>query len=556
MTTNAWLSFGFSVGAPNNDTGPSTPAQITTPRVAPLEALDFTYEVRDVLTNAFLGRLNPINVTFNQPITGSGSLTCRVYISQGQRASIDNLTRPDEVALYVRTGDTYWFGGPIVARPWTPSGRYLSVSAVHWKQWYSTRFLSPLVTEPPADQTFAWTNVDQLEIAKDVIRAAVDEIGCPTCETGDETSTVLRTVNFQGSAFKFAGDFLDDLSQRDQGFDWDIQVINDDDNQPVQKLVLYYPYRGGARALGLLRSTISGGNMTLPDEIDDTAENKRTRVWATGSGSPPDQIMTIDEDATLSGDVSLDAVQAESYSSKSAEINTRTTTDPQGGGTELYNIITANDWATYVTDFGTIPPTSLSVRAASKDGCQVQIRLGSNTGTILGTVVVPALGDYKTWATVAGALNQQLTGTQTITLVFVSPSIVLNWLQLNLPDPSQRSSVLLRETVYNYSDTNDEGVLGTRAIAERTYLQQPRNQMQVSVSLGNPDVRSYATGDRMRVLVQDDWLDLDLPAVRITDREFNIAQEDNADFINLTLDLNDHDEPLIGDTLDESGDGS
>lgn len=559
MTANRWLTFSFTLGT-GGSSGGQNPPVITVPTSGGLEDLDFTYEVRDVLSGQFFGRLQLTNVVFNTPVVGTGSLAATVFVEAGNAERIRHLTNPDQVALYVRTGSVYWFGGPIVARPWTPSGQQLAITALPWKQWLYTKLLGPLLTDPPADQTFAWEDVDQLEIARDIITAATSDIGGPVINLDTtQTSGITRTVNFQGSAFKYAGDFLDDLSQRDGGFDWDIEVhSNVSTGDPELWLGLYYPQRGTGKSIGILKSTETGGNATLSSDgqIDDTAENKRSRVWATGSGSPPDQVMTFDEDTSLSADVALPAVQAESYTSKSAEIATRTTTDPAGGGTELYNILTANDWSTYSVDFGDYPPVSLSIRAASKDGCQVEIRNGSNTGTIIGVLQVPSLGDYKTWATVAANLTTQLTGTQTITLVYKAPSIVVNWFQLNIPDLSARATVLLRETVYNYSDTNDGAVLGQRAIAERDFLAQVRNSMQVTTTLDNPDIRLYGPGDRHRLIVSDDWLDLNFAAVRVLDRELSLGQEDSPPFATLTLDLNDVEEPQVGEDLDESGDGS
>lgn len=88
------------------------------------------------------------------------------------------------------------------------------------------------------------------------------------------------------------------------------------------------------------------------------------------------------------------------------------------GGMNLANIDN-NDWTMVEgVDFGTAGASSIAMRVAStKTGGSIEIRTGSSTGTLIGTVTVPNTGGNQTWQT-ATANVARTTGVQNVYFVF------------------------------------------------------------------------------------------------------------------------------------------
>ncbi len=69
-------------------------------------------------------------------------------------------------------------------------------------------------------------------------------------------------------------------------------------------------------------------------------------------------------------------------------------------------------------DFGLTGATSIATRVAStKTGGTIEIRLGSSTGTLIGTVAVPNTGGRQTWQTVTTSVTKT-TGIQNVYFIF------------------------------------------------------------------------------------------------------------------------------------------
>jgi hypothetical protein len=91
----------------------------------------------------------------------------------------------------------------------------------------------------------------------------------------------------------------------------------------------------------------------------------------------------------------------------------------EGGGKQLGGV--ANDaWARYGNvDFGTTAPTMVQVRASvdASAGGTVEVRTGSRTGTLIGTVALTSTGSWTTYADFTAALTP-VTGAHDVFLVF------------------------------------------------------------------------------------------------------------------------------------------
>lgn len=102
---------------------------------------------------------------------------------------------------------------------------------------------------------------------------------------------------------------------------------------------------------------------------------------------------------------------------------------------------------------------------------------------------------------------------------------------------------LLREKVTSYSTVQDRTTLAQHARGEREYRSVPLNLLTVDIQEKAFDFTSYRAGDRCRLVYQDDWYDIDLPAVRILDRE--VVPQAGAGTIRATLDLSDFELPEV-----------
>lgn len=366
----------------------------------------FQYKVWTNLGSQFLGTLELHNVSFNDPVTGNGSFGAAAYITPIQSAdTLKGLIAPTNF-LTVHYDNAILFGGPFKTRSWSSSNKELTFSCVSWRAWLYNIMLR-LDTTTLAEVLYTYTDVDQNEIMRRLVKASVLGEATPLMTYEADLSGVTRVLNTAGSEFKYVGELIDSMSQREAGFDWTVDVVL---NPVTGKLNLrptpYFPQRGSTQPYVLLKSTANGGNILNNPDYDESFVDYRSRVWATGDGQPPDQVQTYDEDPDL-----------------------------DAGG------------------------------------------------------------------------------------------------------------VILSETVSNWSGVTNRTTLTGHARQERLYRAVPVNEIKFDLSLTDPDFTSYGTGDRVRVILQDEWLDVDYPTVRIIEREFKLNQQSEADTVTVTVDLNDQTAP-------------
>src|SRR5690348_13208222 len=97
---------------------------------------------------------------------------------------------------------------------------------------------------------------------------------------------IHQTLNSKAST-RFHSGFFFSSRRRHTSWtgDWSSDVCSSD-----------LPHRGAAAPTLICKKTPSGGNITVEGNIAETAENRATRVWATGTGTPPDQLIVYDQD--------------------------------------------------------------------------------------------------------------------------------------------------------------------------------------------------------------------------------------------------------------------
>lgn len=272
----------------------------------------------NALSGARLGYIDLQEVQFNDPVTGVGGLTGKAYWSpQQDRDVLDLVTANDQVALFVTLDGEHRWCGLIKSRPWSPENRCRTISAVQWKGWLGVRFIGPnSAVNPVTDVTYGYTATDQLTIAQAIITFATTGTGTPTIQTNGETSGVARDLNWLGSDFRYAADLIDSMATRDNGFDWTIGATTDAvTSLPSLVFQPFYPQRGGQSPSLVFKKTPNGGNFSPDGDIEDTTADRRTRIWTTGAGSPPDRLMASDQDPAMADDTVLLSESVSGYDS-------------------------------------------------------------------------------------------------------------------------------------------------------------------------------------------------------------------------------------------------
>lgn len=286
-----------------------------------VQNVNYRYVFHRTLDNSYMGEFIVKNVKFNSPVRGPGGQFSGVIpINNDQTVElVKPATALDEVAVYViykdpdTTTETFLWGGPIFAREWDSSTREIQITAAEWKSWFYTRMFAPSITAPYADRLTTYTAQDQLVIARALLTEAVTGFGTPTLTLNSETSTRTRDLTLKGSNYKVIGDLIDSMAERTDGFDWAINIRkNVSTRYPELVANLYYPERGGTSGLNLdytvsnLDRTPDGrGTIQSIGKWPENAAQRRTRIWATGDGQPPDQPVAMDDDPEIDTDTVL-----------------------------------------------------------------------------------------------------------------------------------------------------------------------------------------------------------------------------------------------------------
>ena len=159
-------------------------------------------------------------------------------------------------------------------------------------------------------------------------------------------------------------------------------------------------------------------------------------------------------------------IEAENFAAQSGT-STETCTDT-GGGQDVGNI-SNGDWLRFDN---LSPGTGSSIRfrvarpAGRPDG-RIEVRLGSSTGTVIGSIAVPETGGWQTWETIEATLAP-VSGMNSLFLKFVengtstgNSMFNLNWFSVILPPiPSGLASAPATGTQVNLSWAAVAGATG------------------------------------------------------------------------------------------------
>lgn len=230
------------------------------------------------------------DVEWTEAVNGNGTFQGTTTLPKNDDAAQQRFLAlsPDDAAIYVRNTETNRFvwGGPIVNRTWGPRAGEVEIQAVEWRSWLFNAFLPPKL-DLTGDRVYGWTDVDQLQIAREIVAWATlggPSDGRPVISAGSEMSGKIRDLNFVGLDFKYAGELIDTMANRSGGFEWTIGIeAGAQTGLPELHLQFGFPQIGAAVTGLILKRTPSGGNFTLVGDIPESTSDRRTRVWTTGN---------------------------------------------------------------------------------------------------------------------------------------------------------------------------------------------------------------------------------------------------------------------------------
>ena len=199
----------------------------------------YRYLFADLLTNEIIAELPLTAVSFTQQLNQAGTFTGRLLISgiNTDQYNVDASTQPARNALYVDRNGTLVWGGVIWNREYSSADQTLTITAREFESYFEHRLITT---------TTAFTATDQLVIARTLINnaqaVASGDIGV---QVGTETSGVLIDRVYYDYELKNVWQAIKDLSNQDDGFDFNIRVQYDGiTNEPEKILVLGYPRTG------------------------------------------------------------------------------------------------------------------------------------------------------------------------------------------------------------------------------------------------------------------------------------------------------------------------
>jgi len=153
----------------------------------------------------------------------------------------------------------------------------------------------------------------------------------------------------------------------------------------------------------------------------------------------------------------FDTIEAENYNDTNS---TTIETIGTGSGNGVGYIENGNTILFRNVDFGS-GADSFKVRVAGSSNTNIELRLGSSTGTLIGTMSVSPTGDWDTYEEQTCSVNNA-TGVKDLCLVFSGPANV-DWFTFEggAPGPSESPS---NQSELQRSDLNSDGVINMQDV--------------------------------------------------------------------------------------------
>ena len=252
----------------------------------------YRYLFADLLTNNIIAELDMTGVSFTQTLNAAGTFQGHILISGlSPAANASNATIPAKCAVYVdRDGVLVW-GGVIWHRDYNSTSQTISITAQEFESYFNRRRIAA---------TVGYVLTDQLTIAQNLIRTAqASTNGNIGVAVGNETSGVLVNRTYYNYELKTVYSALQDLSQQQTGFDFNIHVAYDGGGIPSKTLILSYPQSGVRYSSTSLSAPVlefPAGNIAEYSYPEDGSVAANT-IYTVGAGSNEGKLILTATDA-------------------------------------------------------------------------------------------------------------------------------------------------------------------------------------------------------------------------------------------------------------------
>lgn len=208
-------------------------------------ATQYRYLFADLVTNDILAELPLTNVQFSQVLNTPGTFSGSILGSDARELGYDITasTEPARTAIYVdRDGVLIW-GGIVWLRTWDTDTQHFTFSAREFGSYFERRRITGDFMS--GDQALVYENEDQLFVAQDLMNLAQalngGNIGIVV---PNNTSGVLVSRVYYDYEYKDVWGAIKDLSNQQDGFDFNIDVDYDSNLEPRKYASTAYPSRG------------------------------------------------------------------------------------------------------------------------------------------------------------------------------------------------------------------------------------------------------------------------------------------------------------------------
>ena len=265
----------------------------------------YAYRFYNALDKSYIGELEMHNVTFNRPVRGTGSLSGSVVLDSRNVELARSCLEFRLSMLVVYKDDSPYWAGFHTKRSWKAKDSTLDVEFAKARSILNTAFLRPQFGYDESfnltllDTPYSWTQIEQQRIAREIVEFAQNgEPGMPQIMLSSDSSPILRDYHTTGMGFKYAGETMDSISSRSEGFDWDVEVREATVGEGVELyLATWYPERStGVNNLYLEFDPDGDGNILDYGDVEESDEQYASRVYASGEGTPPSQPIAVDTD--------------------------------------------------------------------------------------------------------------------------------------------------------------------------------------------------------------------------------------------------------------------
>ncbi len=239
----------------------------------------YSYRTVDLKTNAVLEDIDLQQVRFSTVLNGVGELDGKVFVPETKKGLLlDTATTPGRTGIYVLRHDVPVWGGIIWKRSWDEEDATFTIRAESWESYVYHRLQR---------RTVAYTNTDQLTIARDLITVGDNEITSHTQiePPQQELSGMLRERKMYFYEYKTIGDELDRLAKLEKGFDYMVENYVKSTGELGRRYVF------GNKRLGRSASVNDPTSLTFdypgnlqPFTLTEDAESSAWQVIGVGAG--------------------------------------------------------------------------------------------------------------------------------------------------------------------------------------------------------------------------------------------------------------------------------